>query len=107
MRHHTSKVIERVSKDARISKTQATKALDELYRWVSAKLEKRDAVEIGGFGTFIHAEDAGKALRSRRVLPDSQIVFIPKGESGDTASGKKAADPRKDMAIRRQATTAR
>ena len=45
-------LIERIAKDAKLSKTQATKALNSVLNGVQATLKKGDKVTLVGFGTF-------------------------------------------------------
>ncbi len=45
-------LIERIAKDAKLSKTQATKALNSALNGVQATLKKGDKVTLVGFGTF-------------------------------------------------------
>jgi len=45
-------LIERISKDAKLSKTQATKALNSALDGIQATLKKGGKVTLVGFGTF-------------------------------------------------------
>lgn len=72
-----TRIVEQVSRDAKISKAKASKALEELERWVAARLESSEAVEIGSYGSFTTVDKKLDAKASRSVLPDPEIVFIP------------------------------
>jgi hypothetical protein len=83
-------IIDQVSKDARITKSQASKALKELYDFVADALQRRDAIELGGFGTFrVVRGDSGSSKGSFAKVPlkDSlrkdraAAVFIPGDKS--------------------------
>ncbi len=45
-------LIDKISKDARISKTASSKALDSLVDGITRALKKGDRVALVGFGTF-------------------------------------------------------
>ncbi|MEE9292931.1 MAG: HU family DNA-binding protein [Acidobacteriota bacterium] len=45
-------LINKISKDARISKTASSKALDSLVDGITRALKKGDRVALVGFGTF-------------------------------------------------------
>jgi len=73
----TRSIVERVSRDAKISKTKASKALEALERWISVRLENGEVVEIGSYGRFTTVDKKLDTKASRRVLPNPEIVFIP------------------------------
>lgn len=92
----THSLIEQVSKDAKISKTKASKALEALERWISARLKDQEAVKIGSYGRFTTADKKLDARATRKVLPDPEIVFVP----SEQPTGKV-----KSVAKRRKAST--
>lgn len=101
---NTRGIIEQVSRDAKISKTKASKALEELERWVSARLENNEAVEIGSYGTFTTVDKKLDVKTSRSVVPDPEIVFIPKP---DTAPSKRKSRSKVRKRTPRRAVNAR
>jgi Bacterial DNA-binding protein len=84
------RIIDQVSKDARITKSQASKALNELYDFVADELQGRDMIELGGFGTFrVIRGGSGSSKGSYAKVPlkdtlrggGASAVFIPGDKS--------------------------
>ena len=45
-------LVGKIASDARLTRTQATRALDAILEGIQSSLEKGDRVTISGFGTF-------------------------------------------------------
>jgi DNA-binding protein HU-beta len=66
-------LIDKIAKDARISKTASAKALDSLVDGVTKALKKGDRVALVGFGTFTVSKR--KARVGRNPQTGEQIVI--------------------------------
>ena len=85
-------LIERIAKDAKLSKTQATNALNSALGSIQAAMRKGDKVTLVGFGTF----SVGKRkARTGRNPQTGAALKIPARRVAKFSSGaalKKAAN---------------
>ncbi len=91
-----AELIDKISKDAGVTKTQANDALDSFTNSVVASLKKGDRVTLVGFGTFSVSE---RSARNGRNPQTGEVIKIkarkvPKFKAGKEfstkiASGKK------------------
>lgn len=91
-----AELIEQISKDAGITKTQANDVLDSFTSGVVGALKKGDTVTLVGFGTFSVSQ---RAARNGRNPQTGEVIKIkaskvPKFKSGkdfkDKIAGSKA-----------------
>lgn len=89
-------LIDKISKDADITKAQANAALDSFTDTVIATLKKGDRVTLVGFGTFSVSERAARNGRNPQTGAVIKIKArkVPKFKAGKEfstriASGKK------------------
>lgn len=85
-----AELIDKVAKDAGITKTQANEALDSFTGAVTAALKKGDRVTLVGFGTFSVSE---RAARNGRNPQTGEVIKIkarkvPKFKAGKEFSTK-------------------
>jgi DNA-binding protein HU-beta len=85
-----AELIDKISKDAGITKTQANEALDCFTNSVIASLKKGDRVTLVGFGTFSVSE---RSARNGRNPQTGEVIKIkarkvPKFKAGKEFSGK-------------------
>lgn len=85
-----AELIDKVAKDAGITKTQANDALDSFTGSVTAALKKGDRVTLVGFGTFSVSE---RAARNGRNPQTGEVIKIkarkvPKFKAGKEFSTK-------------------
>lgn len=91
-----AELIDKIAKDAGVTKTQANEALDSFTNAVVAALKKGDRVTLVGFGTFSVSE---RSARNGRNPQTGEVIKIkarkvPKFKAGKEfstkiASGKK------------------
>ena len=67
-------LVEAISKDARITKTQAQDALDAFVKNVQSSLKRSDKVTIVGFGTFSASNRAARMGRNPQTGQPIQIA---------------------------------
>ena len=75
----------RIARDAKITKRQATKALDTLMDGVQEALSKGDSIILMGFGTF---SVMSRSARKGRNPQTGQEIFIPAGKTPKFRAGK-------------------
>ena len=85
-----AELIDKVAKDASITKTQANDALDSFTGSVATTLKKGDRVTLVGFGTFSVSE---RAARNGRNPQTGEVIKIkarkvPKFKAGKEFSTK-------------------
>lgn len=91
-----AELIDQISKDAGVTKTQANEMLDSFTGAVSSTLKKGDTVTLVGFGTFSVAQRAARNGRNPQTgetikIKASKIPkFKPGKEFKDKISGIKA-----------------
>ena len=66
-------LIDRIAKDAKVTKGQASDALDSFLNGVSATLGKGGKVTLVGFGTFTVSKRAGRKGRNPRTGKEINI----------------------------------
>jgi len=66
-------LIDKIAKDARISKTAAGKALDSLVDGVTKALKKGDRVALVGFGTFTVSKRKARVGRNPQTGEQIEI----------------------------------
>jgi len=74
-----SELIEKLAKDAGITKTQANAALDSFIDAVTKTLKKGDKVTLVGFGTFSVSK---RAARNGRNPQTGAVIKIKAKKSG-------------------------
>ena len=67
-------LIKKIAQDARITNTQATRALDAFLDGVQSSLTKGDRVTLVGFGTFAIAQHKARVVRDPRYGGTMQIA---------------------------------
>ena len=67
-------LVEAISRDARITKTQAQDALDAFVKNVQSSLKRSDKVTIVGFGTFSASNRAARMGRNPQTGAPIQIA---------------------------------
>jgi len=67
-------LVEAISRDARITKTQAQDALDAFVKNVQSSLKNGDKVTIVGFGTFSASNRAARMGRNPQTGAPIQIA---------------------------------
>ena len=85
-----AELIDKLAKDAGITKTQANEAIDSFTNCVVASLKKGDRVTLVGFGTFSVSE---RAARNGRNPQTGEVIKIkarkvPKFKAGKEFSTK-------------------
>ncbi len=85
-----AELIDKISKDAEITKTQANNALDAFTSSVIATLKKGDRVTLVGFGTFSVSERAARNGRNPQTGAVIKIKArkVPKFKAGKEFSTK-------------------
>jgi DNA-binding protein HU-beta len=79
-------LIDRVSRDAGISKAQADRAIDSLVGGITDSLRRGDRVTLVGFGTFSVSQRKARRGRNPQTL---ELIKIPATKGVRFASGKK------------------
>jgi len=69
-------LVGKIASDARLTRTQATRALDAFLEGIQSSLMRGDRVTISGFGTF--GVSQRKARRVRNPQSGSAIVIAAK-----------------------------
>jgi DNA-binding protein HU-beta len=67
-------LVEAISRDAKITKTQAQDALDAFVKNVQSSLKRSDKVTIVGFGTFSASNRAARMGRNPQTGAPIQIA---------------------------------
>ena len=85
-----AELIDKIAKDAGVTKTQANDALDSFTNTVVASLKKGDRVTLVGFGTFSVSE---RSARNGRNPQTGEVIKIkarkvPKFKAGKEFSVK-------------------
>jgi len=85
-----AELIDKISKDAGVTKTQANDALDSFTSAVVASLKKGDRVTLVGFGTFSVSERAARNGRNPQTGAVIKIKArkVPKFKAGKEFSTK-------------------
>jgi len=85
-----AELIDKISKDAGITKTQANDALDSFTACVVSSLKKGDRVTLVGFGTFSVSERAARNGRNPQTGAVIKIKArkVPKFKAGKEFSTK-------------------
>ncbi len=68
-------MIEKIAKEAGLSKKQAQKALDSMITGITKSLKKNEKVTFVGFGTF--SVRKRKARQARNPRDPKQIIKVP------------------------------
>jgi DNA-binding protein HU-beta len=82
-------LVDAISKDARITKTQAQDALDAFVKNVQRSLKRSDKVTIVGFGTF---SASNRAARMGRNPQTGQPIRIAAKRVAKFSAGKALKD---------------
>jgi DNA-binding protein HU-beta len=85
-----AELIDKMAKDAGITKTQANEALDSFTSAVVSTLKKGDRVTLVGFGTFSVSERAARNGRNPQTGATIKIKArkVPKFKAGKEFSAK-------------------
>jgi len=85
-----AELIDKIAKDAGITKTQANEALDSFTNAVVTTLKKGDRVTLVGFGTFSVSERAARNGRNPQTGATIKIKArkVPKFKAGKEFSTK-------------------
>lgn len=67
-------LIRKIARDARLTNTQATKALDAVLDGVQSSLIRGDRVTLVGFGTFATSQHKARKVRDPRFGGTMQIA---------------------------------
>ncbi len=84
-----AELIEKMAKDADVSKAAAGKALDSFIEGVKKSLKKGDKVTIVGFGTFSVSKRAARKGRNPRT---GETIKIKASKAPKFTSGKAFKD---------------
>ena len=82
-------LIERIAKDASLSKADAGRALDSTIEAIGKALKKGDRVALVGFGTFSVSKRKARAGRNPRT---GQTIKIPAHKAPKFTAGKALKD---------------
>ncbi len=85
-----AELIDKISKDAGVTKTQANEALDSFTNAVVTSLKKGDRVTLVGFGTFSVSERSARNGRNPQTGETIKIKArkVPKFKAGKEFSTK-------------------
>ena len=88
-----AELIDKIAKDASITKVQANEALDSFTGAVVATLKKGDSVTLVGFGTFSVSARAARNGRNPKTGATIKIKArkVPKFKAGKLLSEKVAS----------------
>lgn len=78
-------IIEKIAKDAGVTKTSAAAAVDSLIDAITRSLKKGDRVSFVGFGTF---KTANRKARTARNPQTGVAIKIPKRRVPRFSAGK-------------------
>jgi DNA-binding protein HU-beta len=67
-------LVRKIAQDARLTNTQAAKALDAVLDGVQSSLIRGDRVTLVGFGTFVTSEHKARKVRDPRFGGTMQIA---------------------------------
>jgi DNA-binding protein HU-beta len=84
-----AELIEKIAKDADISKAAATRALDSTVKSVTQALKKGDVVTLVGFGSFYVGERKARTGRNPRT---GEAIKIKKAKLPKFRAGKGLKD---------------
>ncbi|MFA4829964.1 MAG: HU family DNA-binding protein [Thermodesulfovibrionales bacterium] len=84
-----AELIDKIASGARLSKTDASKALDSTLNAIKASLKKGQKVTLVGFGTFSVSKRKARKGRNPRT---GQAINIPAGKAPKFTSGKAFKD---------------
>ena len=82
-------LINRISEDANLSKSQATEALNSFIKATSESLKKGDKLTLVGFGTF---SVSSRSARKGRNPQTGKEINIPERKVVKFKAGKDLAD---------------
>lgn len=79
-----AELIERVSKDTNLTKTQVENALNCITEWIKKSLKKDEDVKLVGFGTFTKSKRKARTGRNPQTGAEIRIPAsnIPKFKPG-------------------------
>ena len=67
-------LVRKIAEDARLTNTQAAKALDAVLEGVQSSLIRGDRVTLVGFGTFVTSQHKARKVRDPRFGGTMQIA---------------------------------
>ena len=79
-----AELIERVSKDTSLTKTDVENALNSITKWIKDCVKKNDEVKLIGFGTFTKTKRKARTGRNPQTGAEIKIPAsnIPKFKPG-------------------------
>lgn len=85
-----AELVDKIAKDAEITKAQANDALDSFTKTVVATLKKGDKVTLVGFGTFSVTKRSARVGRNPQTGKEIKIKAkkVAKFKAGKEFSGK-------------------
>jgi DNA-binding protein HU-beta len=85
-----AELVDKIAKDADITKAQANEALDSFTKCVVTSLKKGDKVTLVGFGTFSVTKRAARVGRNPQTGKEIKIPAkkVAKFKAGKEFSGK-------------------
>ncbi|MEI6092820.1 MAG: HU family DNA-binding protein [bacterium] len=79
-----AELIERVSKDTNLTKTDVENALNSITKWIKDCVKKNDEVKLIGFGTFTKTKRKARTGRNPQTGAEIKIpaTNVPKFKPG-------------------------
>jgi DNA-binding protein HU-beta len=81
-----SELVTAIANESKLSKAQATRALESFMHTIMKSLKKGDAISLVGFGTFSVKK---RAARTGRNPQNGQTIKIPAAKVPSFKAGKK------------------
>ena len=77
-------LIDKIAKDAAVSKSAAGKALESVISGITTALKKKDKVTLVGFGTFSTVQRAARKVRNPQTGESMKVAAkkVPKFRAG-------------------------
>jgi len=79
-----AELIERVSKDTNLSKTEVEKSINAMTDWIKKSVKKGEEVKLVGFGTFSKSKRKARTGRNPQTGAEIKIpaCSVPKFKPG-------------------------
>jgi len=79
-----AELIERVSKDTNLTKTQVENTLNCITDWIKKSIKKNEEVKLVGFGTFTKSQRKARTGRNPQTGAEIRIPasYVPKFKPG-------------------------
>jgi len=100
-----AELINAIAEDAGLSKKDAEAALKSFISVVSAELQKKEKVQLIGFGTFETTKRAARTARNPRTGEEVKVkaAYVPKFKAGAALKETVNAKPAKKAAKKKTA----